>query len=1453
MNRRIKRSAIPASGYMYQTLVGIRLLCEWLDNPGKYEWVQFEADDLSAARGLDDIVAKRSDQLYELIQVKFTVSPLEMDYALSWDWLTERSGKKGKSLLEKWSSAAFNVGLENTADLRLITNRRPDAIFNAHLLNGRVDIDSLPLQLREQVEVHVGGNLKAVQFFERFEFSHSYADYESLDRNVSTAMEGRHTDHLGWLALCRRANYWSVYKNAPSPDGRITLEILRSTISEQQPRPLNQEFRIPDGYLPPNPEFADDFLKQAEERAWDLRVLWGSPGQGKSTFLSYVCKRLEEQELPFIRHHYFLNLQDSSERLSLKNVAHSLITQMQTNNGDIVAPLSDCAENLRAWISACGAAYASQGKRFFVIIDGLDHVWRENDQEIAPLESLFAQLLPLPTNTTLILGSQRVDKTQLPKRLNHYLESNHWVELPRMHLRSINAWLLSQYDAGLFKISEDEDAQQLLQRLSSEFERVSEGHPLVLTYAFMKLVPDGQELNLALFDDDALEPKGDVRAYYNSLWQRLSWEAKDALHLMAEDGFIWPSGALESCLNLTNSNLETEIGHLMAIVDAGLVAFHGSLYVFISAQPKHNQRVQELLPNVLSWLETSAPPYLKWAWLWLYQSRIGNNEELIRGTTRSWVVEALVQAYPSWQIYRILTTAEEAAFLNGNYEQAIRKRALKNRLNYGLDYQVDNSSQLRECALRLTKDNYPALLLASEIGQSSISDLYQLAMLYLSMSQTARAKEVQGRMRQRINDMIHSTTLETSDFEGFLENYLEVAAGTGQYESKNVVKWLRTRNSAPKIFSRFLSGAGAGNSIRPFIELAPIPMPIRLRRILEIEAIRTSAWSGAKLHEWNEFKYFKKHPLSICWRYLHQGISNQQLPPCLPVHEALNTEYGHYEEDQFSNYLHFTFFALVARVLQLNGAPSQQGLGILTQRKWLGRVLGQLAKAAHICGAKFLRGEVPEFSLVYQQIRTEHPSANDHHSWSDLRTVKKTLVLISADIFFLSRSLFDIEHVSANEWAKSKESVFFADVDWRELILARGFQLLPEDVVASDIEAEERAIHSEVRRLNEKCSDLSSLCNWAVAYGLTDIANRLLASTYRCGIGYGWRKDHQVARLLEAVDEVSNYDVSAAVGAINKLAAIYTNIDEMTESSDASKSDLAPLLLKLMPEAYVRYYRFWLDRCEWYSAENTFAVFAKKSNLADPVAQVSAAFLWDSQTQSSVQSNPEVQVGALLIPWKTLISPNSKEQAYSHRNQDVVADISMMPLVHEYPPNKLQKFLLAVDATKQYTHERKCINEWFVYWAENGDKGNLLSELEKAFNQNLLKERGADLFDLVFPLSLKLQGAKKAFRWLVEAHRYKRGWSPQYYGNPQTLERIALVAKHYRARWSEFVVNSAVATPNWYRSDLDIPDVALVSLLLQVGEIARAVSVLQTLIEITLEEFEMQPLKQPLWLQGVVI
>jgi hypothetical protein len=1386
------------------------------------------------------------------MQVKFTVNPFEPANALSWAWLTERKGNRGKSLLEKWSGAAFGVGLERLAEVRLITNRRPNADFAAHLRDGKVILAALPVQLRDEVEAHVGGADNAAHFFERFEFSHSYIGYESLDKTVSTALESRHTDHLGWLTLYRRAIDWSVRKNAPGPDGRITLDVLRSTISERQPRPLDQEFRIPEGYVPPAPEFADAFLEEAEGGAWNMRALWGSPGQGKSTFLSYVCKRLEERELPFIRHHYFLNLQDPSDRFSLKNVAHSLMAQMQANAAEALAPLSDRPEDLRHWIAACSEAYAKLGKRFFVLVDGMDHVWRENDEEIAPLEALFAQLLPLPPNTTLILGTQRVDQVQLPARLNRYLDPEHWVELPRMRLRSVQAWLEAQHKAGTFQTAGDEPFREQLAQLSAAFERVSEGHPLVLTYTFLALTHNNRVLTLPLVQDSTPTPLGDARAYYKALWQRLSWEAKDALHLMAEDGFIWPAGALGRCLGAVNSNLEAEIGHLLAAVDAGLVAFHGSLYVFIAGQTDHAQRVQALLPQVEYWLATEAPQYLRWAWLWLYQSRRGKHDALLAGTTRSWAIAALARAYPPRQISRILEAAEEVAFTSGDYERAIRKRALKTRIQNGLSYQLDDTDVLEDCALRLTADPYPVLLLASEVSQSSIAGLHQLAMLYLSLDQTDRASEVQERMRYKINDRIQSGALQAPDYEEVLEQYLEVAAGTGRYEPRRVVRLLRRHSRAKEVFANFLNRASRAADLASHMAFCRVPMPMGLRRMLEVEAVRTAAWTQAKLHEWGEFKRFRKHPLSVCWSLLYQIDEAAPAMPMAPAHEALVSQVGSDSDAELAWYLHFIFFAALGRTLELQGAQDPSGLGVSANRKWLNTALDRLAAVAHTCGATLVRGESPAFSLVYRLIGLEHPAANDHESWSVLRALRKALVLITGDLFFLSRPRSCLEHVPASEWGKCRDSEFFALEHWRDVFLMRHYRLLHEEAARSHIREQEASIHAMAQPFNEKGNELTDLCSWATAYGLEELADSLLAAAYRCAIGYGWRKDWQLPRLLTAVEEVAQHDPKAAVSAIEKLAPIYTLIDEMAERSGANQSDLSGLLLNLMPHVYARYYRFLLDRSEWYEAERSFAAFAQETSLHSPESAVALAFLWDSQAQQAIaqrRNSSEARVDALLLPWTSGVLPAREERDDTARPEEEPASEGRIPSVESYPPAQLPKFLTAVKAMQQYHLESEWLVRWFRYWESLGHGGELLTTLNEALQSELLNQRGAELLDLAYALSRRLQGRAKAFRWLVEAHRHRYGWS-DHYGHSDSARRIALVAQHYPERWAEFVALSSVPIAKSIERGRAIPDVALISLLLQVGDVPRAVCLLQTMVEITLEEFEMQPLVRPTWLDG---
>lgn len=1455
MNRTVKRSAIPASGYVYQTLVGIKTLCDWLDNPSIYEWIKFEADDEQDASGLDDIVIQRTDGQMELIQVKFTVSEFEPDYALSWEWLTARKGKRGTSLLEKWTRAFFRVGPGRLARAQLITNRRPDAEFAAQLSAGKVRWDQIDDALRQELVLHAGGATKAEEFFERFEFTHSYVGYGSLSMELSSLLEVKHTNHEGWLTLYRRAIEWSIYKNAPPPDGRITLDVLRSTISERQPRPLDQEFRVPEGYCPPDPDFASGFIEQALKGNWGARVLWGSPGQGKSTFLSYVCEQLRSQGVATIRHHYFLDLQDTSDRFSLKSVARSLMAQMESEFTEVVAPLQNRPEDIRSWLNKCGAACVVQGKRLVLIVDGLDHVWRENDERISPLNELFTQLFPAPRGVTIVLGTQRVGDEQLPPRMHQFVEPEQWVELPRMQVPSVTAWLQAHYSAAAFQLPAEPSSDQTLGSLAEAFQTLSEGHPLVLTYTFMKLIRDHRLLSATLVRQIDPAPYGDARAYYKSLWQRLSWDAKDALHLIAEDNFIWPSGALERCLRLDKVNLEAEIGHLLATVDAGIRAFHGSLYVFISQQPDHPTRLESLLPQVEGWLDIQAPSYLRWGWLWLYQSRLGEQTSLLSGTTKAWMLNALVEAFDINQIIRILEAAEEVAFVSGDYELAIRKRALKHRVKNGLEFQMDDANLLYKSALQLTSDPYPGLLLASRANQSSLQALEQLAQLYLSLGQVERACEVQERMRHKINDRLHARTIKHQEYERAIEGYLEVVGGTGRYDPDKVLKLFLTHRNGERLFAAFLESASGYADLGPIMAFASLPMSARLRRVLETQAVRVAGWAQADLHSWSGFERFTKHPLSVCWALLYDRSANEAISRYVPLHAFAITDGG--DETGLASHLHSVFFAVVANSLQLQGAPVHEAVTLSRSREWLSPSLLRLVAAANASAKILARGDTPPVPIVYRFVAGDRPANHDDESWADFRALRKALALITADLFLLCRLRSGMKYISATEWTACQQSKLFALDQLREAYLMRQCHLLGEETAELQIKSHAQKIRGTVGPFNEKANELADLCHWATAYGLSDLARELLECSYQYATGFGWRKDPGLRQLLDVIEAVSPIEPVFASHAIERLAPIYNQIDAMTEDSGASPCDLAGLLLQLQPSIYVHYYQHWISRGDWYYADQTFAAFAKSADVKAPGVSAAFAYASGEQTVTTLRNRTHREsnndVSALVRLWDIPKHSKPDDPTRASDKDDAVDDSvrkrPSMPAPEDYPPSKIYNFFKALEATREFTAISKLTVEWFSFWESKGKGASLLDALEGMLESDITLFRGAELLDPAFNLSRKLHGPKKAFVWLARAHQYRYGWSDYYYGHEDSQQRLELVGSLYPEQWEEFLKLSTLPIPHYPEKKRTIPDVGLVRLLLAVGQSARALSVLNAIIDSTVSEFACQPLLQPTWWQ----
>ena len=99
-------------------------------------------------------------------------------------------------------------------------------------------------------------------------------------------------------------------------------------------------------------------------------------------------------------------------------------------------------------MAKCASYYKAQQKPFVVVIDGLDHVWREYAADKRPLDELFKQIIPVPDNVILIVGTQPVADTQLPDRLLTHAPRVNWKLLPAMSEISLMHYLQAQIAGG---------------------------------------------------------------------------------------------------------------------------------------------------------------------------------------------------------------------------------------------------------------------------------------------------------------------------------------------------------------------------------------------------------------------------------------------------------------------------------------------------------------------------------------------------------------------------------------------------------------------------------------------------------------------------------------------------------------------------------------------------------------------------------------------------------------------------------------------------------------------------------------------------------------------------------------------------------------------------------------------------------------------------------------------
>ncbi|WP_244968970.1 hypothetical protein [Rosenbergiella collisarenosi] len=151
-----------------------------------------------------------------------------------------------------------------------------------------------------------------------------------------------------------------------------------------------------------------------------------------------MCEVLAESGDPTVRHHYFLSTTDRGRyRVNSYVVEQWIKAQVKRLHPDVDAPGS----HLGGLLEACVTYYKTKSKPFVLTLDGLDYVWRINNADKCPLDNVFSQIIPCPDNMVLLIGTQLVNDTQLPRDLLSVAPRASWRTLRAMSENAIMSYL----------------------------------------------------------------------------------------------------------------------------------------------------------------------------------------------------------------------------------------------------------------------------------------------------------------------------------------------------------------------------------------------------------------------------------------------------------------------------------------------------------------------------------------------------------------------------------------------------------------------------------------------------------------------------------------------------------------------------------------------------------------------------------------------------------------------------------------------------------------------------------------------------------------------------------------------------------------------------------------------------------------------------------------------------